>query len=129
MKSRFKRQAQLRLLNEIRITPLLNVALVLLFVVLLATPLLLNSSNAASAPKETITLAIDAKQALQLDQKPIERSQLEPTLAKLQQERPDLGVVVQLHRDLPVQVLVGVMADLQKAGVQRTAVVSSSESK
>ena len=136
MKRWSQHRHELRLIHEISITPLLDVVLVLLFVFMLAAPLLQNSgtlrlpsaqAGGEPAPKDVVSLAVDASQTLHLSGKALPRSELRGELVRLQQERPGLGVLVQMHRDLPVQVLVDLMDTLREAGVQRTAVATSNE--
>lgn len=134
MKRWSQHRHELRLIHEISVTPLLDVVLVLLFVFMLAAPLMQNSEalrlpssgpSAEPAPKDVVTLAIDASQTLQLSGKALPHSALQQELVRLQQERPGLGVLVQMHRDLPVQVLVDLMSTLRLAGIQRTAVATT----
>jgi len=129
---------QLRLIHEISITPLLDVVLVLLFVFMLAAPLLQDARSlqlpfagegaAGAAPKDVVTLTIDASQNLSLSGRKIPFSALGSELQTLLHERPKLGVLVQIHRDLPVQLLVDVMGTLKTAGVQKTSVATADKS-
>jgi biopolymer transport protein ExbD len=48
-------------------------------------------------------------------------------LLDLARTRPETGVLVQMHRDLPVQALVELMDKLRAAGISRTAVATSSK--
>lgn len=136
MKRWSQHRHELRLIHEISITPLLDVVLVLLFVFMLAAPLMHNgpalrlpSAGAATepAPKDVVSLSIDASQTLQLSGKALPRSELRRELVRMLEERPGLGVLVSVHRDLPVQVLVDLMSILRQAGVQRTAVATINE--
>lgn len=132
MKRWSQHRHELRLIHEISVTPLLDVVLVLLFVFMLAAPLLQNGalklpSSAPSsepAPKDVVALAVDASRNLHLSGRALPQSELRRELVRLLQERPGLGVLVQIHRDLPVQVLVELMDIVRQAGVQRTAVAT-----
>lgn len=124
----------LRLITEISVTPLLDLVFVLLFVFMLAAPLLRNDavldlpvSRTAStpAPAEVVILSIDREHRLQLDGQDLAPEHLQASLAALAAARPSAGVMVQIHRGLPVQDLVDVMDALRSAGVARTAVVTS----
>jgi biopolymer transport protein TolR len=129
---------QLRLIHEISITPLLDVVLVLLFVFMLAAPLLHDAralqlpfaggAAVGAAPKDVITLSVDASQTIRLSGRAVPMSALGGELTAIVRERPGLGVLVQIHRDLPVQMLVNLMAVLKEAGVQKTSVATSNDS-
>ncbi len=132
---RWTHRYQLRLINEISITPLLDVVLVLLFAFMLTAPLLqsdgalkLPSAPAANAPvpKDIIPLTVDADQTFKLDGKVVAQADLQHALQTLSGDHPDLGVVVNIHRDLPVQLLVEVMDALRQAGIRKTSVATSS---
>ena len=127
---------QLRLITEISITPLLDLVLVLLFVFMLAAPLmkdggsiLLPTSSATpvpSGPREVVTLALDQRQSLTLDGRSIAMNDLGRELTTLAKTRPQAGVLVQIYRDLPVQELVSLMDILRSAGIAKTSIATLS---
>jgi biopolymer transport protein ExbD len=126
---------QLRLIHEISITPLLDVVLVLLFVFMLAAPLFQDAqalqlpfaggAAAAAAPKDVVTLSVDAAQTMQLAGRVVPMSALQNEVAAIVKNRPAVGVLVQVHRELPVQLLIDLMAVLKNAGVQKTSVATA----
>lgn len=127
---------QLRLIHEISITPLLDVVLVLLFVFMLAAPLFQDAqalqlpfaggAAASAAPKDVVTLSVDATQTMQLAGRVVPMSALQNEVAAIVKSRPAVGVLVQVHRELPVQLLIDLMAVLKNAGVQKTSVATAS---
>jgi biopolymer transport protein ExbD len=130
---RLSHKYQLRLINEISITPLLDVVLVLLFVFMLAAPLWngdgelkLPSAGGAKSelPNEVVPLTIDSTQTLRLNDKPVAQADLVKELKALVHDKPAAGVLVKIHRDLPVQFLVDVMDSLRQADVRKTAVAT-----
>lgn len=126
---------QLRLITEISVTPLLNLALMLVLVVLIAVPLLKKAASPAAPghgtsfreapPNDVATLSVDARQTLMLENATVARAELPAALKKLREARPEAAVLVRMHRDLPVQSLVEVMDELANAGVRKTTVVTS----
>ncbi|MEZ5387911.1 MAG: biopolymer transporter ExbD [Prosthecobacter sp.] len=135
---RVSNQRQLRLVTEISITPFMDLLLVLLFTVLVAVPLLkadkfllpaVSSSTAPAkaAPVKTVVLQVNSDQSVTLDGAMLARVNLAGALKQLAKQRPDVGVEVRIHRDLPVQRLVETMGLLQEAGIQKTAVTSHSD--
>jgi biopolymer transport protein ExbD len=132
---RWSSRHQLRLITEISVTPLLDLVFVLLFVFMLAAPLMRNdtmllpASRAAdepgAEPADVARLCMDAQRFVTLESEPVVEGSLPAALAGLRSRRPEVAVRVEMHRDLPVQVLVDIMDDLREAGIQRTAVVTS----
>ena len=128
-------ERQLRLITEISVTPLLDIVFVLLLVFMITAPLLKNEASLLlpvatttareAPPKRVITLAVDQAQAVTLDGQPLARAELTGALTKIAAESPDTAVMVQIHRDLPVQSLVEIMDELNSAGVKKTSVVAT----
>ncbi len=137
---RHSNRHQLRLITEISITPLMDLVLVLLFVFLLAAPLLkadkatLTAAAPApptpskvSAPTETMTLLVNNDQSVTLNGAMLARADLPVSLKQLVQRNPGIGIEVRMHRDLPVQQLVETMQLLEAAGIQKTAVTTHAD--
>ena len=138
---RHSNRHQLRLITEISLTPLMDLVLVLLFVFLLAAPLLKADKAmltatapipppapaSAPAPTETITLRVNSDQSVTLNGAMLARADLPVSLKQLAQRNPGIGIEVRMHRDLPVQQLVETMKLLEAAGIQKTAVTTHAE--
>jgi len=113
--------------------------LVLMLVFMLTAPLLNDGTKGAlvlplassptkpPAPKSVATLSMDKDQTVRLEGKPLAVADLGAELINLARARPETGVLVQMHRDLPVQALVELMDKLRAAGISRTAVATSSK--
>ena len=137
---RHSNRHQLRLITEISITPLLDLVLVLLFVFLLAVPLLKADKSllttpvptppptaSSAAPTETMTLLVNSDQSVTLNGAMMARADLPVSLKQLVQRKPGIGIEVRMHRDLPVQQLVETMQLLEEAGIQKTAVTTHAD--
>ena len=135
---RHSNRHQLRLITEISITPLLDLVLILLFVFLLAAPLLKadksmlppppqSVAKVVTAPAETLTLVMNYDQSVTLNAAMLARADLPASLKQLAASRPGLGIQVRIHRDLPVQQLVEIMQILETAGIQKTAVTTHAD--
>ena len=141
---RHSNRHQLRLITEISITPLMDLVLVLLFVFLLAAPLLKADKNllivttpaapqpqplpaGVPVPTETMTLLVNRDQSVTLNGAMLARADLPVSLKQLAQRKPGLGIEVRMHRDLPVQQLVDTMQMLEAAGIQKTAVTTHAD--
>jgi len=134
---RVSNQRQLRLITEISITPMLDLVLVLLFVFLLAAPLLKRDKTlqppqpavalGEEAPKSSVRLFVHKDHSVTLDGAMLARAALPSALKQLVAQRPGAGVEVRMHRDLSVQQLVDVMDMLTAAGIRKTAVVTHAD--
>jgi len=134
---RFSDRAALHTLSELNVTPLLDLAFVLLIIFMITTPLLENSMDlvvptSASArnevnPSQVQTVSIDRNDTLKLNDAAVSPEELEQRLAELRKTRPDVAVVLRPHRDLPVQKFVGVMDLLHKAGITKVGVMTRPE--
>lgn len=135
---RHSNRRQLRLITEISLTPLLDLVLVLLFVFVLAVPLLKTGQArpavpapatppTVTAPTEQMTLLVNGDQSVTLNGAMLARTDLPASLKQLAQNRPGLGIEVRIHRDLPVQQLVETMQLLETAGIRKTAVTTHAD--
>lgn len=135
---RHSNRHQLRLVTEISVTPFLDLVLVLLFVFVLAAPLLhhklpllaaiTNATPPAGAvPADRVTLIVNRDLSVTLNAAMLARADLPASLKQLAVARPDVGVEVRMHRDLPVQQLVETMRMLEDAGIRKTAVTTHAD--
>lgn len=132
---RWTRRHQPRLITEISVTPLLDLVFVLLLVFMVAAPLMnrdqslavpiSESAEAAVLPGDIVKLTVNREQALALDGRSVSLGELGESVGRIVSERPNVGVVVEIHRELPIQLLVDVMDRLSGAGVKKTSVVAT----
>ncbi len=136
---RYSNRTSLSTLSEINITPLLDLAFVLLIIFMITTPLLENSktliipssatTNAPINPAAVQTLSIDRNEVVRLNEQLIEPAALEGRLAALKQTDPNVAVIIRPDRTLPVQKLVGLMDALQRANITKVGIATQEESK
>lgn len=136
---RYSQRNSLSTLSEINITPLLDLAFVLLIIFMITTPLLENSMNlvipssgAASNPvnaSQVQTISIDRSNAIKLNNQVVDLDSLGAQLIELKRSNPELAVVIRPDRDLPVQKLVALMDALQRAEITKVGIATKSESK
>jgi biopolymer transport protein ExbD len=120
---RISNRQTLRLINEISISPLLILLMVVPLVFVMAAPLLKKDKAAvAPRPAASAVLAIAHDQTITLDGEVVQQKALLETLKQRVTHQPGLGVVVKIDHKLPVQNLVEVMSLLKSAGVALTAV-------
>ena len=134
---RFSERHQLHTLSELNVTPLLDLAFVLLIIFMITTPLMENSTDlvlpSGDAPKQAVnmdavrTVSIRADQQIALNNEPISLEQLAARLVAARESQPDLGVLIRPHRDLPVQTFSEVLDAVKRAGVKRIGFVQTSK--
>ena len=136
---RYSQRQNLSTLSEINITPLLDLAFVLLIIFMITTPLLessvnlvIPSSGVKNRPINTSQVemvSIDRNDTIQFNNEVTDLETLTTQLVKLKQTTPDLAIVIRPDRDLPVQKLIGVMDALQRAGITKVGIATKAESK
>jgi biopolymer transport protein ExbD len=136
---RYSQRQSLSTLSEINVTPLLDLAFVLLIIFMITTPLLESSMNlvipSSSAKNPPInksqvqTVSIDRNETLRFNNQVVNLETLTPQLAQLKQTNPDVAIVVRPDRDLPVQKLIALMDALQRAGITKVGIATRAESK
>ena len=109
-------------LSELNITPLLDLAFVLLVIfIITTTPMVndldLNLPTAAARPKEQPKkpnyVTIDANGKIHLNMKEVDLNALQQLLVELRNEDPDLSVVVRGDSTIQYQNIVNVLDVLQ----------------
>lgn len=131
---KYSDRAGLTTLSEINVTPLLDLAFVLLIIFMISTPLLDQSielqaptSDAATTdvdPRLVRVIAIDRTGVIFLGEDEIAPEALEGRLRVLNEAGELEAVVIRADRDLAVQRLVDIMDVLQRTGITRAGVVT-----
>jgi len=134
---RYSGRHGLSTVSELNVTPLLDLAFVLLIIFMITTPLMDNSMDLqlpkSGAPDQPVdpgkvqTLSIDRAEQIKLNGQAIAAADLPAALAALRQEKPDIAVVVRSHRELPVQALVKLLDVVKGAQISRVGVVTNPE--
>ena len=132
---RFSDRHSLKTLSEINVTPLLDLAFVLLIIFIITTPLMdkstaivLPSSKAAADavnPALVQTVSISKDDQVALNSQPVSLDQLASLLSDKHSAQPEIAVVVRSHRDLTVQKLVDVLDAIRRSGVTKVGVVTN----
>ncbi len=134
---RYSQRQNLSTLSEINITPLLDLAFVLLIIFMITTPLLENSvnlvipssgtANAAVNPGQVQIISIDRHEAMKINDKPVVAADLLARLTELKKTNPELAIVIRPDRDLPVQKLIALMDTLQRAQINKVGIATKAE--
>lgn len=131
---RFSDRHTLHTLTEINVTPLLDLAFVLLIIFIITTPLMENSVNLVVPtsseatqsvdPSQVQVVSIDKDEVLKLNDEAVDAATLESRLLALHAEKPDAAVVVRPHQELSVQKFISVMDILQRARISKVGVLT-----
>ena len=134
---RFSERHALTTLTELNVTPLLDLAFVLLIIFMITTPLMDNSMDLqlpkSGAPEKPLdpgavqTIALDREALLKFNGRALSLEELEAELVALQAEKPDTAVVVRSHRELPVQKLVDILDVVKAAKITKVGVITNPE--
>jgi len=136
---RYSNRSNFSTLSEINVTPLLDLAFVLLIIFMITTPLLENSvnlvipsSSAANAPiskAQVQTISIDRDETIRVNNEIVDADSLAARLLELKRANPDIAIVIRPDRELPVQKLVTLMDSLQRAQITKVGIATKAESK
>ena len=136
---RYSQRQSLSSLSEINVTPLLDLAFVLLIIFMITTPLLENSMNLvipSSGEKNprvdsslVQTISIDRTETIKLNNRIVDPETLIAQLTEMKRSNPDLAVVIRPDRELPVQKLISLMDTLQRAEISKVGIATKAEAK
>jgi biopolymer transport protein ExbD len=136
---RYSQRNNLTTLSEINVTPLLDLAFVLLIIFMITTPLLESSMNlvipssGATNPttnsSQVQTVSIDRAETIRFNNQVVDLETLTTQLAQLKQANPDVAVVIRPDRDLPVQKLITLMDTLRRAQITKVGIATKAEAK
>jgi biopolymer transport protein ExbD len=134
---RYSDRSPMHTLTEINVTPLLDLAFVLLIIFIITTPLMENSVNLVVPTStqatqsvdlnQTQTISIDKDDQISLNNEPVDPATLEERLIALHAEKPDVPVIVRPHKQLSVQQFIAVMDILQRAQISKVGVATRSD--
>jgi len=136
---RYSQRNNLTTLSEINVTPLLDLAFVLLIIFMITTPLLESSMNlvipSSGAPNPPMnssqvqTISINRSDVIQFNNQIVDPETLTRQLLALKETNPDLAIVIRPDRELPVQKLVSLMYTLQRAQITKVGIATKAEAK
>ena len=132
---RYSQKDQFSTLSEINITPLLDLAFVLLIIFIITTPLMDKSTDlvipSSVASKDAVnpaavqTITVDRNAGLKLNNVPVALTDLTARLSTLKQSSREIAVVIRSHKELPVQKVIDVMDAVQKAQISKVGIVTN----
>lgn len=120
-------------LNELNITPLLDLAFVLLVIFIITTTPMVNdldlslpsaSNRPKDAPPKVNYVTVDDKGQVYLNMAAVNQQTLLEQLVELRQADPDLNVVVRGDNTIQYQKIVNILDVLQQANVVKVALAT-----
>jgi biopolymer transport protein ExbD len=135
---RYSQRTTLTTLSEINITPLLDLAFVLLIIFIITTPLIENSASLAILPSsgaanaavdaaKVQVVSIDRAEAIMFNDEVVDTATLTARLTALKQANPDVAVVIRPDRQLAVQKLITLMDAVQRAQITKVGIATKPE--
>lgn len=122
------------LVGELNVTPLLDLAFVLLIIFMIATPFMENSLDlfvpSSSSDKENTpgrrveTITIQRDSSLIFNGKHVTARELEAQLQSLYVKDPEIAIVIRAHGGLSVQRFVHIVDLLGRVGISKVGVVT-----
>ncbi len=126
-----------RAINDINMVPFIDVMLVLLIIFMVTAPLISPSvidvpsvGKAAAQPDQVIEVLIDAKGKIELKSTGTTNTQISVNLSSLPQQVMQLQggnantpVVITADKGIKYDTVLGLMSDLQSAGVKRVSLL------
>jgi len=136
---RYSQRQSLSTLSEINVTPLLDLAFVLLIIFMITTPLLESSmsliipssggQNPPVSSSQVQTISIDRNETIRLNNQLVDPNALSAQLSAIKRANPEVAVVIRPDRDSPVQKLVTLMDALQRAQIMKVGIATRAETK
>jgi len=120
-------------MSEINVTPLVDVMLVLVVILIITAPLLASSvrldlpKSEAARPTDApafVTVVLDKQGQAFLDDKPATQAQLAQRLVQAAKANPDTEIQLRADSGVPYGRVVEVMGAAQKAGLNRIGFVA-----
>ena len=121
-------------LNELNITPLLDLAFVLLVIFIITTPQLSNDlemnlptpkkEQPPSPPPKINRINVDTAGKITLNDEPVELAALKQTLVTMKASDPETSVVVRGAADVDYQRVISVLDLLQQADITKVGLAT-----
>jgi biopolymer transport protein ExbD len=135
MRRRFSDRHALHTLSELNVTPLLDLAFVLLIIFMITTPLMENSTDLVLPKSESAAPAVnlDKVQAvsvhadglLTFNDAPASLEEIETRLAEARTRDSELAVIIRSHNEQSVQRFSEVLDAVRRSGVKRIGFAST----
>ena len=120
--------------SDINVTPLVDVMLVLLIIMMIVAPLLQQgvpvtlpqASNSSEKPEtqEQTVVTIDRNKDVYLNAVPVPSGQLENRVKEVLEDRSDKIVIIKADAETPYSAVMDTMDELRKAGIEDMGLIT-----
>ena len=134
--NRRKRRSQLDTIDEINMTPLMDLTFLLLIIFMIATPLLeysidvtppeMNADKIKQKDPETINLMANGQ--IKYRRRVISREDLFAILQNLKAQNPKTMLYLRADGDIPYRKVIALMKDIKNSGFTNISLITLSES-
>jgi len=134
---RFADRQAYQSLTELNVTPLIDLAFVLLIIFMITTPLIESSmdlivptsksADTAVSMADVQLVSIDKAGVIKLNDQPVSLEALALELEALTSAAPQTAVVLRPDRDLSIQVLISLMDVVKAAGVTKVGLMTRAD--
>lgn len=132
-----RRSTKPKIVSEINITPLADVALTLLTIFMIATPLILQSSIKVNLPEAAsgrpltstrqINITVSGDNSVYLDDKLVTRKELISKVKMLHRDNPELEVILFSDKMVRFRNIVFILDDLNEIGIRNLNIAAKVE--
>jgi biopolymer transport protein ExbD len=132
-----RRSTKPKIVAEINITPLADVALTLLTIFMIATPLILQSSIKVNLPEAAsgrpltstrqINITVSGDNSVYLDDKLVTRKELISKVKMLHRDNPELEVILFSDKTVRFKNIVSILDDLNEIGIKNLNIAAKVE--
>jgi biopolymer transport protein ExbD len=120
--------------SDINVTPLVDVMLVLLIIMMIVAPLLQQgvavrlpvATNTTEKPdtQEQTVLAIDARKQLYLNAVPVQKDDLRRRIEEVLENRKDRVVIIKADQDVEYSAVMDAMDELRASGIEDMGLIT-----
>jgi len=125
--------ANSRFMSDINVTPLVDVMLVLLIIFMVTAPMMMQGVNVSlpqttpkplPAEKEHLAVTIDRSQQIFINDYKVSLEALKEKMEKILAGKTDNKVYLRADKNVPYGVVVRVISEVKRAGVEKLGVVT-----
>lgn len=124
---------QKNLMSQINVTPFVDVMLVLLIIFMVTAPMMQEGIDvnlpkveaaAISSNEEPLIITIDRNKRIFINKRAFKQAELKEKLAAIRKANKDKMVLINADESVPYGVIMGTMAEIRKAGIEKVGMMT-----